>query len=347
MACMICANRGSAPGRGEHMKHFKIAIVVVLALASTSLVARPQTKKVKGPAIGKVEKTSSSHQAANYPTMMNMTFPEFRAVVTKTDVALLPIGSIEEHGPNLPLATDSILAVAQLVDVRQYLQNAGIEAVVGPPLNIGITNEAGDWTRDGTYMYPGSLTVGADTFVRVYLDLLRSLHDNGLRHVFLVSGHQGGRHLMAMARIAEEASREIEGMKVYALIDRARAEQLKLKSGASVILIERQTPRNVTELLGRGTEGADCMHADGCEVSLMLHYYPDMVRPGYQKLPEAPPSHFFEAMATGDETKNPDGAGGLPFDKASAAIGKEIADYRTQRIGNTIKLLTASTQPHN
>jgi hypothetical protein len=51
-------------------------------------------------------------------------------------------------------------------------------------------------------------------------------------------------------------------MKVYALIDRARAEQLKLKSSASVILIERQTPRNVPELLGRGTEGADCMHSD-------------------------------------------------------------------------------------
>ena len=30
-------------------------------------------------------------------------------------------------------------------------------------IRIGITNEAGDWTRDGTYMYPGSLTVSADT----------------------------------------------------------------------------------------------------------------------------------------------------------------------------------------
>jgi creatinine amidohydrolase len=86
--------------------------------------------------------------------MLDMTFPEFGAAVTNTDVALLPIGAIEEHGPNLPLATDSILAVAQLVDVQRYLQNAGIEAVVGQPLNIGITNEADDWTRDGTYMYP-------------------------------------------------------------------------------------------------------------------------------------------------------------------------------------------------
>jgi creatinine amidohydrolase len=198
--------------------------------------------------------------------MLDMTFPEFGAALTKTDVALLPIGAIEEHGPNLPLATDSILAVAQLVDVRQHLQNVGIEAVVGPPLNIGITNEAGDWTRDGTYMYPGSLTVSADTFVRVYLDLLHSLHDNGLRHVFLVSGHLGGRHLKAVARIAEEASRQIDGMKVYALIDSERAERLKLEPSATLVPIERglNFPM-LTELLGRGTEVAASTHADGWE----------------------------------------------------------------------------------
>jgi len=330
------------------MKPVNIVVAVILALASTSLVARPQTKDVKRPAIGKAEKTARLRQVPNYPTMLDMTFPEFGTAVTKTDVALLPIGSIEEHGPNLPLATDSLLAVAQLIDVQSYLRLAKIETIVGPPLNIGITNEAGDWTRDGTYMYPGSLNVGADAFVRLYVDLLHSLHDNGLRRAFLVSGHQGGRHLVAMARIAEEASREIEGMKVYALIDEARAEQLRLKSSATVILMERLTPRNVTELLGHGTEEADCMHADGCEVSLMLHYCPNMVRPGYQKLPEAPPSHFFAAMATGDATKNPGGMGGAPFDKASAEVGKKVAEYRTQRIGEAVKLLLPdSQQKHN
>jgi creatinine amidohydrolase len=327
------------------MKRIKIVIVAVLVLACTPLLARAQTKDVKGSATGKVEKTPNPRQLANYTTMMDMTFPEFGAAMTKTDVALLSIGAIEEHGPNLPLATDAIVGVAQLVDVQQYLQNAGIETIVGPPLNIGITSEAGDWTRDGTYMYSGSLTVSADTLVTIYLDILRSLHDNGLRRVFLVPGHLGGRHILAVARIAEEGNRQIEGMKVFALIDSERAEQLKLKSSASVVLIERgRNPPDVTDLLGRGTEGAACMHADGCEVSLMLHYYPEMVRSGYQKLPEAPPSHFLEAMATGDASKNPNGAGGLPFNKASAAIGKEIADYRTRRIGDTIKLLLREKQ---
>jgi hypothetical protein len=43
----------------------------------------------------------------------------------------------------LPLATDALLAVAELADVQRYWRDAGIETVVGPALNIGITNEAG------------------------------------------------------------------------------------------------------------------------------------------------------------------------------------------------------------
>jgi Creatinine amidohydrolase len=125
-------------------------IIIVAVLASPSLVALPQTKNAEGTPINNVENARRIRQAVSYPTMLDMTFPEFGAAVAKTDIALLPIGSIEEHGPDLPLATDSVLAVAQLVDVQHYLRNAGIEVVLGPPLNIGITNEAGDWTRDGT-----------------------------------------------------------------------------------------------------------------------------------------------------------------------------------------------------
>ena len=121
------------------MKRLNMVVAVVLALANTSLVARPQMKDGKGSVIAKGEKAPRLRPIKNYPTMMDMTFPEFGAAVKKTDIALLSIGAIEEHGPNLPLATDALVGVAQLVDVQQYLQNAGIETIVGPPLNIGIT----------------------------------------------------------------------------------------------------------------------------------------------------------------------------------------------------------------
>ena len=130
----------------------RIEVFVVLVLAGASILAFAQTKDLKRPAQGKVKKRPIPLQVANYPTMMDITVPELVAAVKKTDIVLLSVGAIEEHGPNLPLATDAIVGVAQLVDVKHYLHSAGIETIVGPPLNIGITNEAGDWTRDGTYM---------------------------------------------------------------------------------------------------------------------------------------------------------------------------------------------------
>ncbi|HEX5473958.1 MAG TPA: SgcJ/EcaC family oxidoreductase [Vicinamibacterales bacterium] len=271
-------------------------------------------------------------------SMLEMTFPEFEAAMAKTDIALVPIGTIEEHGPHLPLGSDAIGATAQLAMVGRYLNDAGIATVLAPPLNIGITSERGDWTRDGTYFYPGSLTIGTDAFVAVYVDLLHSLRDNGVRHAFLYSGHLGGRQLKAVARIADEAGGRVPGIDAWALIDSERLAMLDLAPTARVLPIEHglNFPM-LTRLLGRGSEEAASTHADGWETSLMLFFRPDLVRPGYASLPDAPSSRFFAAGEAGDRGMNPNGMGGFPVARASASAGKTIADYRARLIGDAIR----------
>ena len=50
-----------------------------------------------------------------------------------------------------------------------------------------------------------------------------------------------------------------------------------------------------------------------------------------------------EVLRTGDRSKNPSGSGGFPCDKASASVGKQIVDYKTARIAETIvQVLKAS-----
>jgi hypothetical protein len=120
-----CESNESARRRRVH-EASQIGLVVVLASASTPLVARPQTNDAKRPATGNDRKSPPHRQAGNYPTMLNMTYPEFAAATAKREIALLPIGSIEEHGPNLPLATDSILAVAQTRSSEAVI-SAGVE----------------------------------------------------------------------------------------------------------------------------------------------------------------------------------------------------------------------------
>ena len=311
---------------------FIIAILTSIALAFTFFI-----KDEEAIAQRKTNKKTVSPAAVKYPTMFDMTFTEFEAAAAKTDIMILPIGAIEEHGSHLPLGTDAIEATAQVFYVQKYLRAAGVETIIGPPLNIGITNEAGDWTRDGTYMYPGSLNIGRETFVRLYVDVVRSLHDNGMRRVFLYSGHLGGRHLQAIMQVVEETNKSIKGVKVYALMESERLEQMKVKPNPNILPIEKgQNFEMLTRLLGKGDEPAFSTHGDGTETSLMLYYQPDAVRSGYNLVPQAPSSHFFEAIFSGDREKNPSGAGGFPYDKASAAVGKQIVDYRTPIIGEII-----------
>ena len=211
------------------------------------------------------------------------------------------------------------------------------DAIVGPPLNIGITNEGGDWTRDGTYAYPGSLTLSKSTFVALYVDVLRSLHDNGLRRAFLYIGHLGTRHVEAVVQVVEEANRRIDGMSVYATIDSEMLERMKLASSSHILSVEKgRNFEMVARLLGQGTELPRTTHADGAETSWTLYFYPHVVRPGYERFPQTPSSRFLEVLSSGDRAKNPSGSGGFPFDKASAEVGKQIVDYKTARIGEAI-----------
>ncbi len=286
---------------------------------------------------GQSNEEALSRKRVKYPTMLDMTFPEFEAAAKGTDIVLLPIGAIEEHSSHLPLGTDAMNATAQLFHVQNYLRKAGFETILGPPLNIGITNEASDRARDGTYAYPGSLTIGKETFVALYVDVLRSLHDNGMRRAFLYSGHLGLRHVEAVVQVVEEANQKIEGMDVYAAIESERLATMKLKPSANILPIEKgRNFEMVAQLLGRGTELARTTHADGAETSWTLYFHPEAVRAGYRRFPQSLSSRFLEVSRSGDRTKNPSGSGGFPFDKASAAVGKQIVDYKTARISGAI-----------
>ena len=274
---------------------------------------------------------------AKYPTMLDMTFPEFELAVKRTNIVLLPVGSIEEHSGHLPLNTDAINSTALLFHVQQYLRNAGVETILGPPLNIGITYDAGDGTKAADARYPGNLTVRVSTFAALYLDVLQSLRANGVRRAFLWPGHGNREHNEALSQAVEEANRTIDGMRAYVLMDSERLEAIKMTPSTHVLSVEKG--RNfelVAQLLGRGSEMPRTTHADGAETSWTLYFYPEAVRSGYERFPQAPSSIFFEVLRSGDRSKNPSGSGGFPFDKASAAVGKRIVDDKTTRIGDAI-----------
>ncbi|WP_255198642.1 creatininase family protein [Halorarius litoreus] len=101
-----------------------------------------------------------------------------------TDLALLPVGSTEQHGPHAPLGVDfmSAAAIAEAA-AEQFEDEHDQEVVVAPPIPVGIAEEH--------RAFDGTLWVTEDSFRAYVSDVLRSLAHSGFDRVVVVNGHGG------------------------------------------------------------------------------------------------------------------------------------------------------------
>lgn len=121
------------------------------------------------------------------------------ADLTWTDVdagdrrlVLIPIGSLEQHGPHLPLATDLLIAE----EIANRFARAREDVLVAPGLPITASGE-----HTG---FPGTLSIGTHAMTEVVVELARSAE--WARGVVLVNGHGGNRDAVdrAVTRLGHE-----------------------------------------------------------------------------------------------------------------------------------------------
>ncbi len=177
-----------------------------------------------------------------------LTMEEFEAGLKKTRTIILPFGSVEEHGPHLPLGTDTL----QMYELaKQAAQKYPL--FVGPPVFYGLCRSTSE--------HPGTISIKGETLKQLALDLLRAYFRQGLRNFIILSGHAGGTHLAYLIDAGEEFIREQKEVKV------AVASILDLLKTYAYELLE--TPQD--------------SHAGELETSLMMHFYPALVK---EALPE-------------------------------------------------------------
>lgn len=109
-----------------------------------------------------------------------MTSPEVEAVLAVSDLALIAAGSTEQHGPHLPLWTDTITADTLC---RRVLARLALEgrAAVGVVLPFGPVPDRMRW--------PGTITLHNDTFIALARDVGRSLHRHGFHQLIWLVCH--------------------------------------------------------------------------------------------------------------------------------------------------------------
>lgn len=95
------------------------------------------------------------------------------------DTAILPIGSIEQHGPHLPLATDFLLADTFARKLAEHMGNVLLLPTV--PYGCSVEHMA----------FPGTVTLRAATLAAIITDIVESLRRHGLKYVIVKSWHGG------------------------------------------------------------------------------------------------------------------------------------------------------------
>ena len=201
-----------------------------------------------------------------------MTSPQFAALSPKPAL-LVPIGIVEEHGPHLPLDTDTIQAVATCEAVAER-----VGGMVAPALSYG--------NCSSTRNFPGSFSLSFDALRAVARDILLDCARHEIRTVAFVSGHAGGAHMRALRLAAEEVVHAHPQMRIFVLSD------YELIGG-----LDTPFPK---------WDG----HAGGLETSRMLALRPDLVKgsaAAHQvKFPdfliEAHPEKRFPSGVMGDPT---------------------------------------------
>ncbi len=111
-------------------------------------------------------------------SLFHMTSPEVAAVLSRSPVAVLPFGSVEQHGPHLPAGTDTIAAELVAAEVA-----AGLDALLVAFAPYGITPiHAG---------HPGTVSLRRETFEALVTDVCDELVAMGARSFVFVNWHEG------------------------------------------------------------------------------------------------------------------------------------------------------------
>ena len=160
-------------------------------------------------------------------------------------VAVLPIGSFEQHGPSLPLTTDTLIA-SELA--RRCAET--YDLLLLPPISFSCSHEHG--------AFPGTVSVSPSTLISLVVDVAEDLRRHGISKLVLINGHGGNSVLTNVVQHANSAQR-------------------------SMLLYPTSYDWNSARTAsGCVTDSHRDMHAGEAETSILLAIAPEQVRPGWE-----------------------------------------------------------------
>ena len=171
----------------------------------------------------------------------HMTRPEVENLLQRTDMALIPVPSLEQHGLHLPIGTDFLSGIgrAQLIAQETDVLVAPVLFVGNAPYHMG---------------YAGTMTLSAETIQQVYFEAAQSLMQHGFKRFLIMNSHGGNRVISQY--IVDRINHETPGIAVEL-------------GAASTPFLSRETNRSPATVFDR--------HGGVGETSRGLYMFPSLV----------------------------------------------------------------------
>ncbi len=164
-------------------------VVVLMALAISASAARAQSAPAN----------PLWHEQKVKNFLPHMTWPEVEDLLTRTDMVILPVASLEEHGHQGPIGTDFLNGLERAKLVAQKT-----DVLVAPILFPG--------NSPYHMAFPGTITLPAETIQLVFFQAAQSLMKHGFKRFLILNSHGGNQ---AISRyIADRINQETAGIAV-------------------------------------------------------------------------------------------------------------------------------------
>ena len=167
-----------------------------------------------------------------------MTPQEIVEALKEIDTVIVPLGTVEQHGPHLPVGTDVFIPVTVAERVAEKTR-----VLVAPPIYYGNSLSMANMK--------GVFTISPESLAVLLLDLCRSLVKQGFKKIIFLNGHGGNKQVLSFI-----------------------GQQARMETGALIVRIDWWDI--VAEEMPKICETA-VVHADEGETSMMLACRPELV----------------------------------------------------------------------
>jgi creatinine amidohydrolase len=225
-----------------------------------------------------------------------MTWEEYRDAIGRA-VVILPVGSLEQHGPHLPLSTDTVIPGGMAMMVAEV-----VDAMILPSITYGYKSHP---ASGGGPSFPGTTSLDGSTLTHLVLDILRDTYRHGGRKIMVLNAHYENAAFVAEAidlllrevrdravaksviarSESDEAipdSAEGDCFASLAMTVKGECNSRKVGDDLRVLLVnwwELVSQQTLDELFAKaGFPGWEMEHAALTETSLVQYLAPELVR---------------------------------------------------------------------